>query len=377
MCSGNRRYVNYANLKGGTYVFKVKAKTQNGEWPAGFSSLTIHIQPPWWQAVWFKAIVAFSVVSLGFVMYKLRVDQMLQQNRQLEALIERRTEELRIRGQQLEKALAVARQQKQEADHQRERAEEANRMKTELTNITVHDLKNPLGALLIYADIIRDSAGEPGKVVQLARTVKEATRDMLHLITNLLHRARLESQSVMVKKELTDFSLLVRMVVARNRIRAEHKCQRLLLHTEPGCHAPLDAELVTEVVENLVSNAIKFTPKERSIWISVGRTGDKLTLCVTDEGLGIKPEDFPKLFMPFQRLSASPTGNESSTGLGLSLVKRIVELHGGQIMAESEGDLQGSTFTVTLPAGAPEAFSEEDYDRERGINLSTSVLVHT
>jgi signal transduction histidine kinase len=116
--------------------------------------------------------------------------------------------------------------------------------------------------------------------------------------------------------------------------------------------AEVDSDLVKDVVENLVSNAIKFSPSGKRIWVGVGRTEESVRITVRDEGLGIRPEEMNGLFIPFGRLSAQPTGGESSNGLGLAIVKRIVELHGGQITVQSAGRNQGCTFTATLPAAS-------------------------
>ncbi|KER09264.1 MAG: hypothetical protein HY22_12970 [[Candidatus Thermochlorobacteriaceae] bacterium GBChlB] len=132
---------------------------------------------------------------------------------------------------------------------------------------------------------------------------------------------------------------------------AQNKRQCLQLHLEENCIVNVDAERMKEVVENLIGNAIKYSPHEKTIWITVARIGrDKVRFSVRDEGQGLTEEDMKKLFGKFQRLSARPTGGESSTGLGLSIVKKLVELHGGKIWAESEGKDKGATFTVELAA---------------------------
>jgi signal transduction histidine kinase len=105
-------------------------------------------------------------------------------------------------------------------------------------------------------------------------------------------------------------------------------------------------------VDNLVSNAVKYGPVGSAITVEVKARGDRNAIAVHDEGPGLSPEDVARLFGRFQRLSAKPTAGESSTGLGLSIAKRIVELHGGSIGTESGGPGQGATFTILLPAGA-------------------------
>jgi len=111
-----------------------------------------------------------------------------------------------------------------------------------------------------------------------------------------------------------------------------------------------DADRIREAIDNLVSNAIKYSPIGGKITVSVNHEGSNTVVRISDEGAGLSPEDLGRLFGRFQRLSAKPTAGESSTGLGLSIVKRIIDMHGGHVTADSAGPGQGSTFTVTLPA---------------------------
>jgi signal transduction histidine kinase len=111
-----------------------------------------------------------------------------------------------------------------------------------------------------------------------------------------------------------------------------------------------DTDRIREAIDNLVSNAIKYSPIGGKIAVGVSHDEDNTIISVTDEGAGLSPEDLGRLFGRFQRLSAKPTAGESSTGLGLSIVKRIVDMHGGEVTAASAGPNKGSTFTIVLPA---------------------------
>ena len=111
-----------------------------------------------------------------------------------------------------------------------------------------------------------------------------------------------------------------------------------------------DPAQVREAIDNLVSNAIKYSPIGGKITVAVSHEGEDTVIRISDQGPGLSPEDLGRLFGRFQRLSAKPTAGESSTGLGLSIVKRIIDMHGGHVTAQSPGPGQGSTFTVTLPA---------------------------
>jgi signal transduction histidine kinase len=105
-----------------------------------------------------------------------------------------------------------------------------------------------------------------------------------------------------------------------------------------------------EAIDNLISNAIKYSPIGGQITVVVSHDKNNTVIRIADQGAGLSPEDLGRLFGRFQRLSAKPTAGESSTGLGLSIVKRIIDMHGGQVTADSAGPGQGSTFTVVLPA---------------------------
>jgi signal transduction histidine kinase len=111
-----------------------------------------------------------------------------------------------------------------------------------------------------------------------------------------------------------------------------------------------DADRIREAIDNLVSNAIKYSPIGGKITMLVSHEQNNTIIRIADEGAGLLPEDLGRLFGRFQRLSAKPTAGESSTGLGLSIVKRIIDMHGGEVTADSAGPEKGSIFTVTLPA---------------------------
>jgi signal transduction histidine kinase len=167
-----------------------------------------------------------------------------------------------------------------------------------------------------------------------------------------------------LEKSTIDLSALLHTVVENNQQLAQRKSQCLEVSLEPQLFAEVDSKRMYEVFENLLSNAIKYSPEGKTIWVSSIKVGgyatseqqapaNRLRVTIRDEGQGLTEDDMQKLFGRFQRLSARPTGGESSTGLGLSIVKKIVELHGGKVWAESEGKDKGSAFFVELPAATP------------------------
>jgi len=139
-------------------------------------------------------------------------------------------------------------------------------------------------------------------------------------------------------------------VTDANLPSAVNKQQTISVGAPPHFVTMCDADRIREAIDNLVSNAIKYSPIGGKIAVGVTHEGSNTVVRITDEGAGLSPEDLGRLFGRFQRLSAKPTAGESSTGLGLSIVKRIIDMHGGHVTADSAGPGQGSTFTVTLPA---------------------------
>ncbi len=229
-------------------------------------------------------------------------------------------------------------------------AEEANAFKTELLGIAAHDLKNPLQSVIGFAQLIQEDKENKPKTLAAAATIERVAQRMYKLIEELLNNVKLDMTGISLCKSKVVVADLLRAVVASYQANAEKKSQTIELDLAENCLAELDAERMHEVFENLVSNAVKYSPKGKTIRVSLKQVeGGAIRIAVKDEGQGLTEEDKSKLFGKFQRLSARPTGGESSTGLGLSIAKQLVELHGGKIWAESERENKGATFFVELP----------------------------
>jgi len=262
-----------------------------------------------------------------------------------------RKEADRHRQQSIELAKALA-----ETERLKKIAEEANAFKTELLAIAAHDLKNPLQAVMGFAQLIRENPNDIERAATAAEMIERAATRMYKLIEALLISVQVETNVLNLKKSQVKVADLLCAVVEHNRPNAERKSQKIELSLEEDCIAELDTERISEVFENLISNAIKYSPMEKQITITCKKQLPQhdmqpatILIAVKDEGQGLTEEDKQKLFGKFQRLSAKPTGGESSTGLGLAIVKQLVELHGGKVWAESEGKDKGATFFVELP----------------------------
>jgi signal transduction histidine kinase len=169
------------------------------------------------------------------------------------------------------------------------------------------------------------------------------------MVDSLLAEAMADALNISIRREPIGVPALVREIVEASRPLSEKKQQRIEVDAPESLTVSGDPDRLREAIDNLVSNAIKYSPIGGEIAISVKRHDGDVLIRVSDNGPGLSPEDMSRLFGRFQRLSAKPTAGESSTGLGLSIVKRIVELHGGQVEAESRGAGSGTTFTVALP----------------------------
>jgi signal transduction histidine kinase len=172
------------------------------------------------------------------------------------------------------------------------------------------------------------------------------------MVDHLISDAMADAFDITIRREPVDVGALVSEVAEANRLSAMNKQQVIEVSAPSGHITMCDADRMREAIDNLISNAIKYSPIGGNIALLVVHDADATTIRVTDQGAGLSPEDLGRLFGRFQRLSAKPTAGESSTGLGLSIVKRIVDMHGGRITADSAGPGQGATFTIALPASA-------------------------
>jgi signal transduction histidine kinase len=155
---------------------------------------------------------------------------------------------------------------------------------------------------------------------------------------------------ITIRREPVDIAALVTDVADVNQPLAVNKQQTITVSAPPNVVTMCDADRMREAIDNLVSNAIKYSPIGGKITMLVSHENNNTVIRIADEGAGLLPEDLGRLFGRFQRLSAKPTAGESSTGLGLSIVKRIIDMHGGEVTADSAGPGAGSTFTIVLPA---------------------------
>nr|WP_121272240.1 GAF domain-containing sensor histidine kinase [Pedobacter schmidteae] len=219
----------------------------------------------------------------------------------------------------------------------------------QILNTTAHDLKNPLTTIPVRADLIKLKKKDPDMVDAMCDQIKIASLNMVSIIDELLQSGSMEAGELRLLLVKLNISYLVSNVVAMNQPLAERKGQLIHFKTEMDIFIKGDEGKLNEIIDNLINNAIKYAPLNTNINVSISRDEYEVIIAVEDEGPGLTSADKDLLFQRFTRLSAQPTGGEHSTGLGLSIVKVLVEAHGGVIFAESEGKNKGARFIVKLP----------------------------
>ena len=240
--------------------------------------------------------------------------------------------------------------------------EQLNRLKNELLGIAAHDLRNPLGVITVYSAYMLEDLEPPlqAEVAELVSDMRTASEFMLALVEDILDYSAIEGGKLQLDRLPVDLAPLVVHNVRRNQVLANRKATRLDLAVEPNLPpVAVDATKIEQVLNNLIGNAVKYSPPESVVRIVVASGNDVVTVTVADEGPGIPLAEQDKLFMPFTRLSSRPTGGEKSTGLGLAICRRIVEGHGGELTLASAAGA-GATFTFTLPVDQPAAPANAD-----------------
>ncbi|MDZ7718221.1 MAG: HAMP domain-containing sensor histidine kinase [Balneolaceae bacterium] len=235
-----------------------------------------------------------------------------------------------------------------------------NELKNEMLGMASHDLRNPLSAIMSLSELMLDE--EDADYQNLSEEQKEflkqihkSSQFMLSIIEDMLDISRIESGKIKLDLDLIDLVQLADHSVSMNRRLAEKK-DIYLEFKEPAENIEIkaDAHKLEQVLNNLITNAIKFSHASTHVTVQIRRDDDSsVILSVEDEGQGIPEQEQEKLFKPFSKLSVKATAGETSTGLGLAISRRIVEAHGGEIWVESEVG-KGSTFYVRLPADTEE-----------------------
>jgi signal transduction histidine kinase/ligand-binding sensor domain-containing protein len=353
---GTKHEATYTALPPGTYTFRVRASNADGVWNMTGRSLRVVVVPPWWMTWWFRsvAVLAFAGLLVGAVRW--RVAYLHRRADVLQCTVQEQTQELRGANKEITRQLQILDEQSRSIEitnttlqAQNEELAALNTEKNELMGIVAHDLKNPIGAISGLADLLHSGFADAGQVPQVSEQIIHTADRMLELVKNLLDVNRLESGAMQFHTVAFDVTPMVESAVWQYQVLATAK--RITLRFAafaPSNIIVADEQAVMQVLDNILSNAVKYSPHGRDVFVQVVQNAQTVSIHVQDQGPGISAEDMTKLFGKFARLSAQPTGGENSTGLGLSIVKKMVEAMNERVWCELELG-NGATFVVELP----------------------------
>ncbi len=217
-----------------------------------------------------------------------------------------------------------------------------------LSNMVTHDLKNSIGNIPLLMDILLEQADSPDKVKNIAKLTQNAAKKSYAVIQQYMLEAEKFTIPEVFKKEVIDFTKLLKSVIKVNEVAATRKKQIIQTSLPDKLILKGDEKKLAELADNLINNAVKYSPIGKSIYVELSKDLMNCTLIVRDNGLGMTKDDLQKAFIRFSKLSAKPTGDEESTGLGLWIVKEIAEKHNGSVRVTSEGKNKGTTFEVKI-----------------------------
>lgn len=240
-------------------------------------------------------------------------------------------------------------------DERNRELEALNEEKNRFVGMAAHDLRNPLNNISTTAQLLEARAERDNQFdnASFLRQIRESADFMSDLILDMLDVSKIESGHMELQRESIDLARLVEQTLDMERHTAEPKQIVLSPHLTPEICLRIDRRKILQVIDNLTSNAIKYSPPGSEVILELTADEDSALLRVIDQGCGIEPADQQRIFEPFGRIKENrPTGGESSTGLGLFISRSIIEAHGGSLLVESEAD-KGSIFTMQLPRRPP------------------------
>jgi signal transduction histidine kinase/ActR/RegA family two-component response regulator len=273
-------------------------------------------------------------------------------NRMLER-IQLREEELSKANEELRREISERRRAEQERAELLVREREANRLKDEFLATLSHELRTPLNAILGWTKLLRSGAVPPGSQDRALEKVERNAMVQARLVDDLLEVSRITTGKL--RLEVRPFDLVALANTAIDSIKPTAEARGVTVDrqfAEPSMPTGGDPDRLQQVIWNLLSNAVKFTPADGTVTIALRRIGAVDEIRVSDTGIGIEPAFLPSVFETFRQADASSTRTHGGLGLGLSIVRHLVEMHAGTVHAESEGAGKGATFTVQLPVRA-------------------------
>ncbi|WP_162914495.1 PAS domain-containing sensor histidine kinase [Taklimakanibacter lacteus] len=293
----------------------------------------------------------------GFVSVGTDITPLKQQEERL--LLSERELMMTVRDLQKERLLAEQQSQRladlaDKYSREKTRAEAASRSKSEFLANMSHELRTPLNAIIGFSQVMENQMFGPvgaGKYIEYARDIHSSGQFLLDVISDILDMSKIEAGRLKLELQKADLSEIVKETLRLVEARAQEGKVELVCHAPKKLKADVDTRAVKQILINLTSNAVKFTPEGGRVTLSVRLDGDNALITIADTGIGIPPKDIEKLGRPFEQVENQFTKTKGGSGLGLAISKSLVELHGGELTIASEAG-KGTTVTVRLPAVA-------------------------
>jgi signal transduction histidine kinase len=357
--------VTYTNLPPGKYRFEVLARNKDGLWSTTSASIDFIITPPFWKTWWFYLIclAAGSFSVFGFI--KIRTRNLEKQKKELEKTIEQRTKELlneKIKVEEINRDLEKSRYQLakinelqakwlDDLSESEKQLTESNTNKDKLFSIISHDLRSPFRALLTYSESVYTKLDtlSTDEIKEYTLNVHRYAENIYKLLEDLLEWSRIQIGNL--KYEPKDFSLYAAILHTISTIEgnAERKNIKIVNNVSDKIVGYADENMIKSVLNNLVSNAVKFTNYDGTVEIDASRINGSICVTVKDNGTGMSEDEVTQLFKVGKHFNKTGTANEKGTGLGLILCKELIEKNGGSISIASILG-KGSSFSFTIPS---------------------------
>ncbi len=367
--AGNRRVAYYTGLPPGRYQFHVIASNADGVWNGRGATLPIELKPRFVQTLWFPLLVLLLLVSVVWLLQQRRLHNMKGRQKELIALVGERTSEIQRALQEAEKARSLAEQQEELLGKALVDAEAANRAKSIFLANVSHELRTPLNAIIGFAGVLQTGGGASftDRQLKFVNNIAVSGEHLLELINDILDLAKVEAGQMTIEPEDVSLGETFESVTRVLKGLTLARGIELEIDIPPGAGQIFaDPVRLKQIIYNLASNAVKFSPDRSMVGIVVrtlsavesplGRPST--TIAVIDHGIGIAQEDQELIFDEFRQVYAPATRRPAGTGLGLTLVRKFMELHGGIVTVVSEVG-KGSTFTAVFPTSKSDAQQPE------------------
>jgi len=330
------------NLSDSVAVSKNQIDTlQTMETPEDLMEADMSASLPRWIIFFFLLIIVVILfVTVGKI-GQFRINILERRKDKLEDLVMERTADLLKEKEKVENLL-------EQSELAKMQLKEANEIKSKRIHIAAHDLKNPLQAIIGFEFLLKEDNCLSEDIRDGMGAIFKSSRKMLNIVSELLTTESSDIHSMRLNKSISNFAGIVDEVILANKIRANQKEQKILTELDRSIYVDVDPIWMIKAIDNILSNAIKYSENGKSIWIDLIKNSCNLILTIRDEGQGISESDKDKLFKKFSRINSIPTDGESSTGLGLYIAKDIIEKHLGEISVESHLK-KGAKFTIKLP----------------------------